>query len=458
VFWPHRTTKATQSTTWSDETTARRAAAIAKAHGHNITKQQVEDFILWPDGRPDDESTAPTLDEAFDQWHPSRTRPSPFTKATYARQYNSRIRPVLGHQHVDRITDTDIGDWVHHLRQAGLATKTITRYYSVVYSLLDWCEAREYLDRNPCKLLDFERDAMAPEDIGDTGHKAVYLSKKQYLNLRAHTPEHDRLLLDVLVGTGVRWSEATAIPTDLVHPQPGSGRGPYIEVVRAWKRDEDMRWRLGTTKGRRRREVDIPAMQLGKASLLNAVNGLVDRNGKVKHRVLKLDGKPVTVTFLLLTAAKAPYDYDTFYRRTWAPAVRAASRCPEHPPADRGGPVPDGVERSRLCRDHGGVSDRGVPCGARLVRGMTRCASHLGPADDAVSTCGCPGIVTRWPTPHDLRHSFAAWFLAGGGTMRQLQLLLGHASIATTEIYAGTVPEETARRSPLEAAWDDGTA
>jgi integrase/recombinase XerD len=79
-----------------------------------------------------------------------------------------------------------------------------------------------------------------------------------------------------------------------------------------------------------------------------------------------------------------------------------------------------------------------------LLKGRSARAVFVSRRGTALTRQGCWKLlrqraaragITKAISPHMLRHSFATHLLAGGADLRAVQAMLGHANIATTQIY-----------------------
>jgi integrase/recombinase XerD len=108
------------------------------------------------------------------------------------------------------------------------------------------------------------------------------------------------------------------------------------------------------------------------------------------------------------------------------------------------------------------LRQKGKPIAKHLFPGpgaaghLTRQHFYLMIKDMAVTA----GIDATKVTPHTLRHAFATHLLAGGADLRVIQTLLGHADVATTEIYTHVLDDHlkdlVLTRHPLAKARSNG--
>jgi site-specific recombinase XerD len=219
------------------------------------------------------------------------------------------------------------------------------------------------------------------------------------------TPRQPRRLPEVL----------TVAETErLIDAAGGPGAGTHSELQTALElRDVAI---IETAYAAGLRISELASLTIGSVDLKR---GEVRVTGKGRKERASLLGRPARAALARYIDAARP----VLVSRAAGAAAHAADPVRATGPARATGPtVPDDAERGVLFLNHLG--------GALGVRGMRYRLERLRVA------AGLPQGVS----PHTLRHSFATHLLDGGADLRVVQELLGHESLATTQIYTHVSP------------------
>lgn len=256
-------------------------------------QQGVTTALAWLAGL-EKEAAAETFGQWFDGYLNQLTGIQPRTRDDYAamrRRYLTELDPVP----LPLVTRTHVAAIVNRLEREGKSPKTIKNTIHMLSSVLGLAVDEGLIARNPCKRVRLPKQQTLE-------HEVRFLTYDEAADLVAHTAEHYKPLVTFLLGTGLRWSEATALQARHVDLEHGT-----VRVQRAWKRVPGG-WELGPPKSAK-----------ANRTVNAAVPALV--------AVAQLLGKPNDLVFT--TPAGNVIRHANFYNRIWQPACIKAGLATE---------------------------------------------------------------------------------------------------------------------------------
>jgi integrase len=239
------------------------------------------------------------------------------TRADYDRLAHRVMLPTLGHLPLDLIDREADAAFIKKLESTPklnnkgkpvggfISPKTIRSHHGLLSDLLNMAVVEQVIPVNPCRGARLPR--MGEQDAED----ARFLTHPEWAAIHDALPESKRALPYFLIGTGLRWSEATALQVRHVNLEQGT-----VRVLQAWKKaSKGQPRRLGPPKsGKSRRTVMLPAQ------VVDLLRPLVE-------------GQPANQWVFRASRGGAIHG-SSWHSRVWTPACKKAKVEPKPRPHD----------------------------------------------------------------------------------------------------------------------------
>ena len=230
------------SVSWNSENEARKHDALIRQVGSVRARE-----ILALASSPLSEMP---LREWLDKFNDSLTGIEPGTINRYKAYVRRDIGPALGDMPITVLSRDDIAAWLNKLAEKNASGKTIKNKRDYLSGALKAAAKEGLIKANPCE------GVRAPRWDRE---EMCFLTHDEFNLLLERVPTYWQPLVEFLVASGCRWSEATALKPAAVNLSEGT-----VRVTKAWKTGAGG-YTLGVPKTKKSvRTINVPIDTLNK--------------------------------------------------------------------------------------------------------------------------------------------------------------------------------------------------
>jgi integrase len=241
---------------------------------------------------------ATTLTQYLNRYIDHLTGVEKGTIARYQAYVRNDVADTIGVIPLTALSRDDIANWIATMEADGVSGKTIANKHGFVAGALNAAVAGGHLKANPCdgnRLPRWDREEM------------TFLEHDEFQLLLSHVTPYWQPLVEFLVASGCRWSEATALKPSAIDVIAGT-----VRISKAWKTGGGG-YKLGVPKTQMSvRTVNVPRRVLAQLDLTG--EWVFTNSGRGKGQFA--DG--------MIRDDDGPVRIHSFNPNVWVPAVARA--------------------------------------------------------------------------------------------------------------------------------------